>query len=210
MTPKGLVQGKIRYLGSLPSNDSRTGMNRLLAIVAATIFFAGCTCFQPPSGYDAGVDGLACVGSTPTELPGFHQQFSSLVPAESKGKTGQGKLCSGRAFVSDQEVMVYRLWDSMKNNRFSEWWTFEAPSGTRQDYRAKYSICEHWNSLDRILACTLPLGTLVIVGTTQSAVCESGPSFEKTSALQLYIPKARKEASTWSCRESDWPTVPGH
>ena len=109
--------------------------------------------------------------------------------AQAQRTSGGGYLCSAKSFAITQPVRVYRLIDSTQPySKLGSFWSFDRPTGKRDDYRAKFAICEQWSKLDRLLACDVRPGTVIVVGTTQSADCSHDFMYGKTAANQVFVP----------------------
>jgi len=64
-----------------------------------------------------------------------------------------------------------------RTNRVGQWWTFDVPSGTQQQYRRRYEICTPWNTLGYIVQCTLRRGAIVAIGpgnSVSASTCGNG------------------------------------
>ncbi len=136
-----------------------------------------------------GVDGLPCVGTIDSAAPGLVEAGNAPLLSQAQRPSGGGYLCSAKSFLITQPLRVYRLIDSTQPySKLGTFWSFDRPTGTRDDYRAKFAICKQWNQLDRLLSCDVRPGTQIVVGTTQSADCGQGITYEKTAANQVFVP----------------------
>ncbi|MBQ4864803.1 hypothetical protein J8L98_24265 [Pseudoalteromonas sp. MMG013] len=140
----------------------------------------------------SGVDtASACIGST--ALYGeLHTRFKPIkdteLLAQAIGEPLKGKLCQGTVYQSTQEVTIYRAWNSTNpNSQFGQWWSFQYPSGTIADYRKNYEICYQWSPLDKLVQCTLKIGTNVVVGNGQSEQCSEYLSYPVSAKQQVFI-----------------------
>lgn len=52
----------------------------------------------------------------------------------------------------------------------------EAPPADKAAYRKLTAVCNTWNDFSRVVTCTLNKGTVVAIGSTQSAVCTARPT----------------------------------
>lgn len=93
---------------------------------------------------------------------------------------GQGGLTEAVVVRLTADVPVWRAWsgpekkDSRGNtNRIGQWWSADAPHGTRDGYRRSYEICVGWNDLTWMAKCTLHKGAVVTVGPGQSVSAET-------------------------------------
>jgi len=130
--------------------------------------------------------------------PGYTALGKAVLPE------GKGGVTSGTLIQLQADTPVYRLWSGpdVKNaqgytNMLGGWWSFDAPTGTRDAYRTDYEICKDWNELTWVVQCTVPAGTLVVVGPGNSVAkgeCadpeESYPA--NAEDWQVYIPDAYK------------------
>ncbi len=135
-----------------------------------------------------GIDGIACVGEIEKPPAGLIQSTDKELRLKALGASGDGKLCTGRVYLAEQSVTVYRVWNSTKSySAFGGWWSFDRPRGPRQDYRKANEICPSWSSLDRMTSCSIKIGTKIVVGPGQSANCEDF-TYPKSAVNQVYIP----------------------
>ncbi len=165
---------------------------RICTVVLALVI-SGCT-HLPTSvtnevKVDSGIDGVPCVGTIEIAAPGLVEFTSAPLMAQAQQPSGGGYLCSAKSFAFTQPVRVYRLIDSTQPySKLGSFWSFDRPTGTRDDYRAKFAICRQWNQLDRLIVCDVRPGTAIVVGTTQSADCGQGFIYGKTAANQVFVP----------------------
>lgn len=117
---------------------------------------------------------------------------------------GEGGLVRGIVVRLTSDVPVWRMWsgpakkDARGNtNRIGQWWSYDAPRGTQQEYRQAYEICTPWNDLTWVAKCTLKSGAVVAVGpgnSVSAATCgdaagkEAYPVNDKD--WQVWIAKA--------------------
>ena len=140
-------------------------------------------------GETSGVDGLACIGGIGATAPGLVEAANPPLVAQAQRQSGNGYLCSARSYVVTQPVRLYRLTDSTQPySKLGSFWSFERPTGTRDDYRTQFAICKQWSQLDRLLSCEVRPGSMIVVGTTQSADCGDGITYAKTAANQVFVP----------------------
>lgn len=93
---------------------------------------------------------------------------------------GLGGISQGIVVRLTRDVPVYRLWSGPDQkdsrgytNRVGQWWSYDAPTGSQQAYRADYEICEQWNQLSWVATCTLKKGAVVAIGPGQSVWAET-------------------------------------
>ena len=166
-----------------------------LRICAVVLALAISGCAQLPANLatvvkvDSGIDGLPCVGTIESAAPGLVEFGNAPLQAQAQRPSGGGYLCSAKTFAITQPVRLYRLIDSTQTySKLGGFWSFDRPTGTRDDYRARFAICKQWSLLDRLMACDVRPGTLIVVGTTQSANCGEGFIYDKTAANQVFVP----------------------
>jgi hypothetical protein len=160
------------------------------AVLFLSLTIGGCADLTITSrSIDAGIDGVACVGSVAASVAGMSESSNAALLNKAQFQTGKGGVCSAKVFSVTEPVVLYRVFDS--NNPYSKfggWWTLKRPAGSRDDYRAANAICKEWSNLDRLISCELRPGSQVVVGTTQSAVCDDGTTYPKTAENQVYVP----------------------
>jgi len=157
----------------------------LLALVAC----AGLPLQPSPSEIKhQGIDGIACVGSIMAPPAGMLEANDQKLLRQALGASGEGKLCAGKVFVAEKPVTVYRVWNSDKTyTAYGRWWSFSLPVGPKAKYRRDNDICPSWSSLDRMSACTLKVGTKIVVGPGQSAKCKK-MTYAKSPTNQVFVP----------------------
>ena len=181
----------------------------LAAIIVASL--TGCSALSPTlRRAPAGVDGVRCVGRVATPAFAAKEVSDDALLAEALGASGKGGVCAGKVFIVREELRVYRLWDSSRAlSVYGRWWSLTRPEGSRDAYRADYAICPAWSALDRLTSCTIKPGTLIVMGTTQSATCDTG-AYPKSAHNQVYLRNdaAKGELLVADCRdEGFWPTA---
>ena len=162
---------------------------KIFHLIAITPWFLwACGGTEPMVEYSP-LDGEACVGS-PEQMPaGLTPVEDAPLLQEALGKTGEGKLCTGRVFAASQagSVTVYRVWNRAKSyTEFGKWWSLGAPMGTVDSYRQENAICPEWSDLNQLTRCTLKAGAHVVIGPGQSAACMS-LTYEKSATNQVYM-----------------------
>ncbi|MDD5544604.1 MAG: hypothetical protein PHX83_15665 [Acidobacteriia bacterium] len=157
-----------------------------------------------------GTDGIACVGNVMQPPPGLVETENPALLAEARGASGEGKLCAGKVFRVTHPLTVYRVWDGAKSyTEFGRWWSFSPPQGPRESYREENEICPTWSALDRLSACMLKVGALIVIGPGQSAKCD-GTSYGKSAENQVYVPNDSKNGKVYveNCISSEkWPNT---
>lgn len=120
--------------------------------------------------------------------------------------SGMGGISRGTLVTLEEDRTVYRMWSGPVDpttdgaeadpvaDELGQWWTFDEPSGTIDQYRKKYAICTQWNDLRWISACTLKAGATVVVGPTQSVSDEAcgvdGERYRRRNSQQVFIYRA--------------------
>jgi len=166
-----------------------------LRICAVALALAISGCAQLPANLvtdvkvDSGIDGVPCVGTIESAAPGLVEFGNSPLLTQAQRPTGGGYLCSAKSFAVTQPVRLYRLIDSTQPySKLGGFWSFDRPSGTRDDHRARFAICKQWSQLDRLIACDVRADSVIVVGTTQSATCGQDFIYHKTAANQVFVP----------------------
>jgi hypothetical protein len=184
-----------------------------MIVVAAVVsmFLASCNGVSTHIKSDViGKDGIACAGAIMEPPPGLEEVKNEALLAGSLGASGEGKLCSGKVFKVTYPLTVYRVWDNSKSyTAYGSWWSFSPPQGPRDSYREENDICPSWSALDRMSACTLKIGALIVIGPGQSADC-TGTSYPKSSVNQVFMPNNSRNGQIFvdNCINSEhWPTV---
>lgn len=84
---------------------------------------------------------------------------------------GEGGIAPGLVVRLVTDVPVWRLWSGPTkrdaqghDNRLGQWWAYDAPRGTQQQYRTDYEVCVAWNDLTYVAKCTLKKGAVVAIG----------------------------------------------
>lgn len=180
-----------------------------IACVLVSLALAACSALPPDrAGAELGPDGVACVGTAPTAVAQMQAVADAGLVAQARAPSGKGGVCAAQSFVALAPVTVYRVYDAGKgSSSYGRWWSLDRPVGPRDAYRAAYGICTEWSALDRLLVCDLKPGSAVVLGTTQSVDCATRV-YDKTAALQLYIPNDQKSGALYvdNCREEGaWP-----
>ncbi|MCC2604542.1 hypothetical protein [Planctobacterium marinum] len=115
------------------------------------------------------------------------------------GEDDLGGLCQARAYQVNQSFDVYRAWNSQNPfSQYGHWWSFSIPSGKISEYRTQYAICPKFSPLDMLVRCALQEGSVVVLGTGQSAACSAHLTYPVSSTVQIYIPNASEV--TQSCQ----------
>lgn len=134
-------------------------------------------------------DVSACAGEVIQPPAGLVEVMDTELRQAAEGEPGKGKLCKAKIFLVQMPVAVYRIWDSAWPDRArGNWWTLNYPAGSRDSYRQAEAICPEWSGLDRLIVCTVKVGTRVGIGPAQSADCANGLSYASSAENQVYIP----------------------
>ena len=180
------------------------------------VFAASCRTPEPAtpkptleSPAPAAIDGVACVGEIEPVPEGLREVSDEALLKSALGASGKGQLCTGRVYEATKPVTVYRVWMKEKGyTQIGRWWSFQAPTGTRDEYRLQNEICPEWSALDVVSACTLQVGAHVVVGPGQSAACEGGLTYEKSATNQVFINNDTRQNQVYveNCTEgTPWP-----
>jgi len=154
------------------------------------IALSACSTVQTSSpSPEVGIDGAACVGRTIQSAPGLAETSNEALVRQARLATDKGGVCAARVFAVTEPTVLYRVFDSAdRYSKFGRWWSLSRPSGTREEYRAAYAICPEWSNLDRVVSCEVKPGSVIVIGTTQSAACKDGTMYSKTENSQVYVP----------------------
>jgi hypothetical protein len=191
-------------------------MNLLKSALFFFIVAASCRTPQPvtpqpvvESPTPASMDGAACVGKIAPVPDGLKEVTDETLLQSSMGLSGKGQLCTGRVYEATKPVTVYRVWMKEKSyTQIGRWWSFQAPAGTRESYRQENEICPEWSALDMVSTCTIQVGARIVVGPGQSATCEGGLTYEKSSINQVFINNDTRQNQVYveNCTEgTPWP-----
>jgi len=178
--------------------------------VFLSLAISGCASLpNKSSSSDIGIDGVACAGTIASSLSGLIEASNSSLQNKAQFETGKGGVCSARVFSATGPVVLYRVFEAGNpRSKFGSWWSLKRPVGSRDDYRAANAICKEWSNLDRLISCELRPGSQIVVGTTQSAVCNDGATYPKTAEYQVYVPNDGRAGivHVGACsEETSWP-----
>lgn len=166
-----------------------------------------------PAAALAGIDGVACVGAIGAAPAGAVVEEDRAVRepllALALAASEKGNLCAGQVYRATAPITVHRVWNSEKEfTRIGRWWSFAAPTGTREAYRRDNVICEDWSRLDRAVTCEIAVGARFVVGPGQSVACDVGASYPKSATNQVFIANdgQKNEIFVERCGEpTAWP-----
>jgi hypothetical protein len=141
----------------------------------------------PSAPQTVGIDGQVCMLNRVDSLPEATAVNDPAMLALALGASLKGGICAGKTFKIHQPLQVYRLWDSqVAASQYGSWWALTRPSGSRDAYRQDYGICPNWSALNRLTACTVKPGTVIVIGSTQSVQCDDG-SYGVSPSSQVFI-----------------------
>lgn len=150
----------------------------------------------------------SCVGNVAVPPAGLVASSDDALLQRAIGAPTKGALCKGQVFVAEKEVTVYRVWDATKSyTLYGSWWSFSLPLGPRDQYRVQNDICPEWSPLNKMSACTLKIGTKIVVGPGQSAQCAAA-LLPASAVNQVYIPNDSRNNVLYvdRCTDgADWP-----
>lgn len=187
--------------------DKKSSITHSHPITLITFLFvlSGCTTSSMrPAHTELGIDNVACLGTVTEQPPELHEITLPALQKRAQFISGKGGVCSAKVFSVITPIPIYRIYDaSQADSKFGGWWTFKRPSGTKEAYRADNAICEEWSRLDRMLSCKLKAGATIVIGTTQSAMCNNGLILPKTIENQIFIPNDITTGTIYvdSCQE---------
>lgn len=155
----------------------------------------------------ASVSTAACIGenSLPAQVAAsFVEVQDAALLAQAVQPAGKGGLCQAKVYQSTEPVMIYRAWNSTNpGSRIGSWWAFKKASGSVSQYRRDYEICTQYSPLDRLAQCKLKTGSLIVVGTGQSAQCDQYLTYPASASRQIYMPKEAANSSVNNCEDFD-------
>lgn len=138
-------------------------------VMSVLVVIQGCA--TKPATTSANVSVCEGTVALPSALAGkFKSVDDPKLLDYAMGEPLAGGLCQGAVYQSTEEVTIYRAWNSTNSgSQFGNWWAFNQPAGKTADYRKDYEICYQWSPLDKLVQCTLKVGSKVVVGNGQSA-----------------------------------------
>lgn len=135
----------------------------------------------PPTSHCAGTIAAPPPGIIPTDDPALLQL--------AVGEPNQGKLCTGQVLIANKAVLVYRVWDQARpGSLYGSWWSFQQPTGDREQYRIDNAICPEWSALDVVSVCLIKIGSKLVIGPGQSARCSDELTYPPSTVNQIYLP----------------------
>ena len=181
-------------------------MRTLFKLSSAILFVlvVGCANIGGPA---ASLDEKSCVGMVINPPPGMLHETSDTLKlkllTDAEQSLGEGGLCTGKVFVAQTPITVYRLWGTEVGGSKGNWWSLSYPENSRENYRKKNVMCTEWNQLNMMIACTLPANTAVVIGPGQSvSTCDNNILLPQSPANQVYIPDANRILE--NCSSTDW------
>ena len=147
----------------------------------------------------------ACIGSNslPAQVASaFVEVQDAALLAQAVQPPTKGGLCQAKVYQSTAPVMIYRAWNSTNpGSRIGSWWAFEKASGSVSQYRRDYEICTQYSPLDTLTQCKLKAGSLIVVGTGQSAQCDQYLTYPASASRQIYMPKDKANVAVDNCED---------
>ena len=169
---------------------------------------------EPPAVHTA-ADGCIGANTLPAQVASaFVEVQDAALLAQAVQPPTKGGLCQAKVYQSTAPVMIYRAWNSTNpGSRIGSWWAFEKASGSVSQYRRDYEICTQYSPLDSLTQCKLKTGSVIVVGTGQSAQCDQYLTYPTSASLQIYMPKDKANVSVNNCEDFDgefaWKAKPG-
>jgi hypothetical protein len=143
---------------------------------------------NPPVPVALGVDGKACTGDVVSTPAGLIEIVDDELLKSALAPSTKGMLCTGKVFIIEKPVVVYRVWDASKSyTAYGRWWSLNVPKGPKESYQLANDICPSWSALDRMSQCTLKVGAHIVIGPGQSAQCENG-LYPASATNQVFVP----------------------
>ena len=184
---------------------------RRLSVLVAFIVLTGCASrvrVHAPSGETIAL--ARALASSLELVAAGDSAYAEADPAGATGEPGTGKVTKPFVVRLTRDLRVYRLWSGPdvrdaqgRTSRIGQWWTFDRPSGTLAGFRRRYEVCEQWDTLRWVAACTLRRGAVVVIGPGQSVSAETcGDSTGRESYpvndrdFQVYIHEAWNRIGT--------------
>lgn len=153
---------------------------------------AACASSNPQPPGPAPASSSACPGKVEAG-DGLREVEDATLLQQALGAPGKGSLCTGKVFEATRPMTVYRVWNKSKpQTQLGRWWSFSAPRGPVDAYRAANAICAEWSDLDVVSECRLKAGARVVVGPGQSAACKS-TSYPPSATNQVFIPNDTRD-----------------
>ena len=129
------------------------------------------------------------------------------VQAPWNGGVQNGKSCVAR---TTSDVVIYRVFGGPAG-QMGYWWSPNNPTALyagASEWRAANAVCASFNDATQLAACTLPIGTAVYLGPTQSIVTVTDGAVSclypaNDVALQINLTKALPD--TTPCTVEDTP-----
>lgn len=191
-------------------------MNKI-TVIALAITIAMLTTFTMSYSNGESKDCIGVIDSHPEALDLITGSFditdvnvlkNSVLPKDNGG------LCMGSIFKVKKPIVVYRVWNSSDTSSLKgRWWTFDKPIGTLEDFRKDYGVCCQWGPKDTLSACTLKVGSKIVVGPGQSVDCTHAENrggdgcndtrYEISAKNQVYIHDPVNNVE--NCNGVDWP-----
>jgi hypothetical protein len=149
-----------------------------------------------------------CVGEIAPPLPGLEAVSDPALLAQAVAEDGKGGLCIGQVYQVTQPVTVFRVWNKDKAyTKYGRWWSFNEPTGSREEYRKANDICPSWSELNQVSHCKLKVGSHIVVGPGQSAQCKA-MKLPKSPVNQVFVPNDSRNNQLFveECTEGEsWP-----
>lgn len=201
---------------------SRGSILTLTALVSALSLSACVVVVAPPKTSSSQVDTAAapvvsaqpatavadaCIGANtlPAQVASaFVEVQDAALLAQAVQPPTKGGLCQAKVYQNTAPVMIYRAWNSTNpGSRIGSWWAFEKASGSVSQYRRDYEICTQYSPLDKLTQCKLKTGSIIVVGTGQSAQCDQYLTYPASASRQIYMPKDKANVSVNNCEDFD-------
>lgn len=107
------------------------------------------------------------------------------------GDPTKGGLCQGKVYKVTQAFTIYRAWNSTNpGSEKGSWWALYEPQGSTAQYRTNYEICYQWSPIDMMTRCQIASGTVIVIGTGQSAYCSEYLTYPTSASQQIYMDNA--------------------
>lgn len=131
-----------------------------------------------------------------------------ITPRDGCSCPGHGGLCIAYRGRATATLRVHRMYGG-NAGRDGSYYAFDLPPryepGAAEALRARFAICDEFNSLVCVRVCVLRPGAILTYGPTQSAACRDGTAYPQTGSLQV-LPKDPQQDEPQECEDYRWDT----
>lgn len=187
--------------------------NFLATMAAFSLAISACRTTPTPAPGEVGLQLPAQLQGKAVVLAPTDADYARAEAGDAVKPAGEGGVSEVMVVKLTSDVTVWRMWSGpeKKNasgltNRMGQWWAYDAPRGTRSEYRGRYEICRTWNDLTWMAACTMKAGAVVAIGPGNSVspeTCGDAAGSEtyaaNTTDWQVYVAKAWSRPTELEC-----------